>query len=111
MDIDHIPSRKALEVYIHLNFPEIDWHERRMILKRAPSIAIPSEVHRKFSETYGGRNHLSKKMKDAADLRLAVDSNFDAVKAGLLELGVGESDIETARSNLHELHTEQGWYQ
>ncbi|MGF6090827.1 S-type pyocin domain-containing protein [Pseudomonas sp. 18173] len=111
LDIDHIPSRKALDLYIRHRFPEFDSHERAVFLKRAPSIAIPSEVHRRFSETYGGRNHVSKQLEDADDLRLAVDRNVGAVKAGLLEQGLGESEIEAARLKLHKLHIEQGWYQ
>jgi hypothetical protein len=110
LDIDHIPSRRALEAYMELKLPEANKRERADILQRTPSIAIPAEVHRRFSETYGGRNHLSKQLNDAADLQFAVDKNFDAIKAGLLEHGFGEKDIEVARLKLHELHIEQGWY-
>lgn len=111
LDIDHIPSRKALDLHIKQNFPDIDWHERAVFLKKAPSIAIPSEVHRRYSETYGGRNHLSKQTEDASNLRFAVDRNFDALKSGLLEQGVDEIEIEGARLKLHDLHNEQGWYE
>lgn len=84
--------------------------EIQIYLLQAPSIAIPAGVHQKFSETYGGRNTKSKQAQDAADLRTAVDSNFDAIKRGLLEEGFAEADIEGARSGLHELHEKQGWY-
>jgi hypothetical protein len=110
LDIDHIPSRRALDRYIKRSFPDIDMYEREDFLKRAPSIAIPAEVHRRFSETYGGRNHASRQLEDAANLRIAVDRNFDAVKAGLLEQGFDEKDVDAARLKLHELHSEQGWY-
>ncbi|MCK1792325.1 hypothetical protein [Pseudomonas violetae] len=110
MDIDHIPSRRALDRYIKERFPEADMYEREDFLKKAPSIAIPTEIHRRFSETYGGRNHASKQMDDAVDPRLAVDRNFDAIKLGLLEQGFTDKDIEAARVKLHELHIEQGWY-
>jgi hypothetical protein len=110
LDIDHIPSRRALDRYIKERFPEADMYEREDFLKKAPSIAIPTEIHRRFSETYGGRNHASKQMDDAVDPRLAVDRNFDAIKLGLLEQGFTDKDIEAARVKLHELHIEQGWY-
>ena len=56
LDIDHIPSRRALEEYLLENFADMTPRERRGYVERAPSIAIPAEVHRKYSETYGGRN-------------------------------------------------------
>lgn len=110
LDIDHIPSRRALEAYMELRLPAANKRERADILNRTPSIAIPAEVHRRFSETYGGRNQVSKQLNDAADLRGAVNNNFDAIKVGLLEKGFDEKDIEVARLKLHELHIEQGWY-
>jgi hypothetical protein len=110
LDIDHISSRKALERYILSSFPDTDPRELRDYLHRAPSIAIPSHIHQKFSETYGGRNSSSKQAEDAANLRIAVDKNVDAIKQGLLEHEFSEIDIESARAQLHELHMEQGWY-
>lgn len=73
-------------------------------------MAIPSHVHRKFSETYGGRNNATRKMNDASNLEVAVDSNVDALKSGLREAGFSDADIADARSSLHRLHKEQGWY-
>jgi hypothetical protein len=110
LDIDHIPSRRALERYIRSIDPDIEYDTLQDFLQRAPSIAISSEVHRKFSETYAGRNRAPKQREDAANLRAAVDKNFDAIKSGLLESGFDESDIEAARKELHNLHNEQGWY-
>ncbi|PTT88192.1 hypothetical protein DBR29_18385 [Pseudomonas sp. HMWF005] len=110
MDIDHIPSRRALESHL---IDELSWFEDQEIaniLRRAPSVAIPTEVHRKFSETYGGRNSRAKQLEDAQDLRRAVDANFDALKAGLLEQGLDEAAIDAARLELHDLHMRQGWY-
>lgn len=46
----------------------------------------------------------------ANDLRAAVDSNLDAISPYLLEEGFTDEQIETARTNLHNLHQEQGWY-
>jgi hypothetical protein len=74
------------------------------------SVAISARVHQKYSETYGGRNTKAKQAQDAADLRAAVDNNFDAIKRGLLEEGLSESDIEAAREQLHRLSKEQGSY-
>lgn len=37
--------------------------------------------------------------------------NVDALKPGLLAHGFAESDIESARLNLHELHSAKGHYE
>lgn len=110
LDIDHIPSRRALDEFLLENFPDMSPSERRLYVLRAPSIAIPSEVHRKFSETYGGRNTATKRLEDASNLKLAVDQNLDAIKKGLLDSGLDEGSIETGRERLHALHKKQGWY-
>lgn len=110
LDIDHIPSRMALDQYLRASDPDLSDYEIKQLLLNAPSIAIPASVHQKYSETYGGRNTQTKRIKDAANLRSAVDRNFDAIKPGLLEEGFTEAEIESARTELHDLHQEQGWY-
>ncbi|MBK5529883.1 S-type pyocin domain-containing protein [Pseudomonas sp. TH06] len=110
LDIDHIPSRRALDLHLRNLFPTMSPHERRNYLQRAPGIAIPSDVHQKFSETYGGRNTSSRQERDALDIESSVNQNFNAIKNGLLEAGFVEAEIEVGRKNLHILHKEQGWY-
>ena len=110
LDIDHITSQAALRTYIVDNFDNVTPEEIKYLLSQAPCIAIPQEVHRKYSETYAGRNVKTKQRLDASNLKAAVDSNFDAVKRGLLKDGYAEGDIERARKELHSLHKEQGWY-
>lgn len=110
LDIDHIPSRKALEAFIQQTYPDFETNEIAVLLKRAPSIAIPTDVHRRYSETYGGRNTPTRQSLDAVDLRSTVNGNFDAIKEGLLALGFNEQEIETSRDALHKLHNDQGWY-
>lgn len=110
LDIDHIPSQKALEAFLNENVPGIPEAKIKKYLLKAPSIAIPRTVHQKYSETYGGRNNKAQQAKDAADLRTAVDSNLNAIKSFLLEEGFTDEQVEKARSDLHNLHQEQGWY-
>ena len=110
LEIDHIPSQRVIQALIMQAFPGIKNKEVQYYLDMAPSIAIPTRVHRKYSETYGWNNTKTKQSLDAADPRAAVDSNFDAIKRGLLEEGFLESDIEVAREQLHKLCEEQGWY-
>ncbi|UVL81919.1 hypothetical protein LOY35_16960 [Pseudomonas sp. B21-028] len=110
LDIDHIPSRKALRAYIDMNHEDMSTSKVREAIRRAPCIAIPSSIHQKFSETYGGRNSFEKSMSDASDLEAAVNGNLAALKPGLIESGASESDIDAALKSLHELHKKQGWY-
>ncbi len=110
LDIDHIPAQKVLEAALIQLDAKMPRQQIADYLKNAPSIAIPTRVHQKYSETYGGRSTKIKQAKDVADLRLAVNSNFDAIKRGLLEEGYSEIEIEVARQQLHQLNQKQGWY-
>ncbi|WP_425929460.1 S-type pyocin domain-containing protein [Pseudomonas sp. NyZ201] len=111
LDVDHIISRRALEMLIRRIDPDMPKNQIVDYILNAPSIAIPAEVHKKFSETYGGRNTKAKQLQDSLDPEAAVNSNFDAIKVGLLKHGLLESDIEAAREKLHTLHRLQGWYE
>lgn len=110
LDIDHIPSQRALAAFLNASDPDMDERDIKSLLRKAPSIAIPRKVHQKFSETYGGRNTKIQQVKDAADLRSAVDTNLNAIKPYLLDEGFTEQQIEAARTDLHNLHQQQGWY-
>lgn len=110
LDIDHIVSQQALKLHIIKNYALLSPKELLGHLKKAPCIAIPSSVHKKFSETYGGRNTKAKQIEDGMDLKKAVDSNIDALKSGLIEAGLSSDAIELARQKLHTLNEEQGWY-
>ncbi|MCT8951064.1 S-type pyocin domain-containing protein [Pseudomonas lundensis] len=110
LDIDHMPSQRALREYVVTLKPGTHPKVLKKILQNAPSIAIPRVAHQKYSETYGGRNTKAKQIMDAADLRAAVDSNLNAIKPYLLDEGFTDEQIETARIDLHNLHQQQGWY-
>ncbi|MEF9671667.1 hypothetical protein QNM99_00670 [Pseudomonas sp. PCH446] len=110
LEADHMPSQAALKYYLRANFPDINDKELEQFLKNGGSVAIPTHVHRKNSETYGGRNSKTKQIQDAVDLRMAVDSNFNTVKPYLLEEGFSDTVLEAVRADLHKLNQEQGWY-
>lgn len=93
LDIDHVPAQKVLEATLQRAFSDIPEEEIQRYLRHAASIAIPARVHQKYSETYGGRNTMAKQAQNAADLRMAVDSNFEAIKRGLLEEGYADAAI------------------
>lgn len=109
LDIDHIVSRKALELFIRREFPRMSAVEISDAISKAPSIAIPASVHRRFSETYGGRNSERKQLVDSLELRIAINSNFDALRPGLIEYGLTDVDIEAAIEKIYELYKSQGW--
>jgi len=110
LHVDHMPSQAAIRR--HLERYAISFTEKQLkdTLNNAASIAIPSHIHQKFSETYGWRNTEEKQALDAGDLRHAVDSNFDAIKPYLLDHGFAESDLEMARTQMHKVNENQGWY-
>lgn len=109
-DIDHIPSRRAIEISIKMSAPELPRNFIDAALNSAAGIAIPSRVHQKFSETYGGRNSQAQQNLDSSDLRGAADRNFNAIKIGLLEEGFTELEIENARQELHAHNESKGLY-
>ena len=110
-DIDHIPSRRAIEISINMSAPDLSRDLIDAALNSATGIAIPSRVHQKYSETYGGRNSKEQQSRDSLDLREAADRNFNAIKIGLLEEGFIESEVEAARQALHAFNISKGWYQ
>ncbi|WP_285379786.1 S-type pyocin domain-containing protein, partial [Vibrio sp. B172a] len=111
MDIDHIPSQAALKTATEtLLGQSLTREQERTLINSAAAIAIPQEVHRKCSETYGGRNKKEKQHADAMDIKSAVDSNFDAIKSCLQEQGYSEQELENARTKLHDINKNNGWY-
>lgn len=110
MHLDHMPSQAALEHYLVENFPYLEEADRKQAMKNAASIAIPARVHQKYSETFGGRNTKLKQQVDSADLQSAVEQNFYAIKAYMLEEGFAEADLEEARAKMHRINKEMGWY-
>lgn len=111
MDVDHIPSRRALERFLKNERSSLRPEQVVKSIKNAASIVIPSEIHRQFSETMGGRNSAEKQLLDAGNLENAVNSNFDAIKQGLLQQGVDETTLEEARAALHDYNRKLGWYE
>ena len=109
LHVDHMPSQAALRRYLEVSI-KLDDDDIEALMKRAASIAIPAEVHRKYSETYGWRNTRIKQYLDAGDLRAALKSNFDAIKPHMLEHGFTESDLQDARVKMHKINETQGWY-
>ncbi|WP_244965032.1 S-type pyocin domain-containing protein [Pseudomonas hunanensis] len=103
MDVDHIPSQSALKRWLQKNFPDLQLYEIYQILRRAPAVVIPTEVHRKYSETYGGRNTKAKQALDAKDPLSAIGSNVEALKKGLIENGISPERVEGIKVELTEL--------
>ncbi|MCA6221701.1 S-type pyocin domain-containing protein, partial [Photorhabdus antumapuensis] len=112
MDIDHIPSKAALKIYLAGKYGhKLSGDQLEAILKEGVAIAIPKRIHQKYSETYGGRNSLTRKLQDASDLKTAVDSNFNAQLPALREEGYTDEQLSKALEELHRLNKEQGWYE
>ncbi len=105
-----MPSQAALRRFLRELDPDISAKKIKKILRNSASVAIPARTHQKHSETYGGRNSEDRQIKDAQDLRVAVDNNVTAIKPHLSAEGYSEIDIETVRFQMHKINQEQGWY-
>jgi Flp pilus assembly pilin Flp len=96
---DHVPSagalRKRTETLL-FGAPLTSQQEQalkdaspafRALLRRVENegltIAIPNDVHRQNSETYGGRNTYNRQVRDSNDLAAAARSNIAAIQAAL----------------------------
>lgn len=111
MDIDHIPSMGALLRAAEALYGDILTSDMIKELKNtAAGIAIPSKVHQKCSETYGGRNQPDKQIEDAENLEKAVDSNFDAIEKCLQQEGYTQEQLDESREKLHDINKQNGWY-
>ena len=102
-------------------YPHLDNDTIEQMTDRVAAVAIPAEVHRQCSETYGGRNNskfktedgelIPQKVLDASNLRAAVDFNWD-VNAECLKdyYNVSNEKLEQIRARLHELNQDAGLY-
>ena len=109
-EADHMPSRAAVEAFYRLHYPDMDNEDIKILTSRVASIIVPKEVHRKISETFGGRNDRQQVTRDAQDLKSAVNRNLDTIKPALKEHGVTEEQIEAAREEMHQLNESMGLY-
>lgn len=104
-EADHIPSAAAVRLHYQRLYPDADEKELEVLAKEVAAIVIPKNVHRKISESYGGRNREPGKVEgDSRDLRAAADRNFDVIKPALKESGITEEKLEAARAKIHELN-------
>jgi hypothetical protein len=110
LDIDPIPSRKALEYDLKMKYPLISPKRIKAISDRGAAIAIPQHIHRQFSETTGGRNTKEKQQLDGADLRAAVERNFAALRPALIAEHHAAEALDEALKKLHETNMQKGFY-
>lgn len=111
LDIDHVPSGKALEIhYLEAN-PLMPVDVRKKLVSRGAAVAIPREIHQRYSETYGGRNTKDKSALDGANLEAAVNSNINAYRPALLESGMSTEQITAIIEALHEMNRKDGLYE
>nr|ELR5230154.1 S-type pyocin domain-containing protein [Providencia rettgeri] len=119
-EIDHIPSQSAIRLYLIGKYPDISKEKLNSMVGQVASIAIPKEVHRKCSETYGGRNNswielgdtlsVRRKELDAKNLREAVERNWVANRECLEEEGYDSKLLDKKLDKIHELNEAKGLY-
>ncbi|WP_353242765.1 S-type pyocin domain-containing protein [Providencia sp.] len=119
-EIGHIPSQSAIRLYLIGKYPDISKEKLNSMVGQVASIAIPKEVHRKCSETYGGRNNswieledtlsVRRKELDAKNLREAVERNWVANRECLEEEGYDSKLLDKKLDKIHELNEAKGLY-
>ncbi|HDK6220222.1 S-type Pyocin family protein [Klebsiella sp. GB_Kp056] len=106
---------------IENEYPEDDIEYINKQADKVAAVVLPTAVHQKCSETYGGRNNskvqagngetMTKKELDASDLEAAVNSNWDAnAECHKNEYGMSDEKIEEIRDELHKLNRLRGLY-
>lgn len=106
---DHMPSRAAVEQYLEREYPEFDPDQIKALSGKVAAIIVPTEIHRKISATYGGRNR-TQKGNDSYDLRTAADKDFDTEIPALKEHGATDIQLQEARAKIHKINNELGLY-
>ncbi|HHE9946022.1 TPA: S-type pyocin domain-containing protein, partial [Enterobacter cloacae] len=109
-EADHMPSAAAVKAYLRREYPYLKETEIQAFSLQVAAIVVPKDVHQKISETYGGRNTLAQIDLDSQNLRAAADRNLDTIKPSLKKQGATEEQIETARTKMHALNSQQGLY-
>ncbi|EFB9700609.1 pyocin, partial [Escherichia coli] len=109
-EADHMPSAAAVRTALLRDNPRLSRQLVDEMTENVAAIVIPKEVHKRLSETYGGRNTAAQIDLDSRNLRAAVDRNLDAIKPALKEHGATEGQIEAAREKMHKLNREMGLY-
>ncbi|ROP61785.1 S-type pyocin [Enterobacter sp. BIGb0383] len=120
-EVDHIPSKEAVKIYLKNQDPLLGDAEINRMINKVAAVAIPKEIHRKCSETYGGRNNsnvetengeiIKRKDFDASTLEDAVNTNWDANAECLKrEYNISTEKVEEIRAKLHELNRQIGLY-
>ena len=109
LDVDHIISRGALNILIKNKNPRLTLKQIKQMSDRGPAIVIPAELHKRYSETYKGRNTQERREADARNPEAAINSDLDALMPGLLEWGLTEHEIQEARKQLLENFKSGGW--
>lgn len=110
LDIVRMPSKEALGRFVLNIYPGLGQSILDQITEQSASVAIPAAVNRQHGETWGDKNTRQKQIIDASDLRAAVDSNLQSLKAALLEGIATEAQFEQIRGSLHALNIDHGWY-
>jgi GNAT superfamily N-acetyltransferase len=104
---DHQPSgaavKEALRQALHgAKTTPLTRLQARNAYKKAVTIVVTDDWHKKQSRTYGGRNSSAVITADAADLILAAKKDFDELSAAWLALGWTQAEVDNAWNELHD---------
>jgi len=106
-EADHISSRAVVKAYLSKLAPTLKDAQLTKYSVEVVAIVIPKEVHQNISEIYKKRNATWIAL-DPQNLRVAAESNIDALKPALKEHGATEAQIKAAKAKNHKLNSDIG---
>jgi Fibronectin type III domain len=111
MTPDHIPSYAATKKHIEQKLGrELTVDEAKNIHDNGATMLYETELHQKYSRTYGGRNTSEQILNDSQNLFEAAKRDMNALRKYLLESGATTEEIDQAFQLIHEMNKRLGLY-
>jgi hypothetical protein len=111
MTPDHIPSYASTKKYMESKLGrELTVDEAKLVRDEGTTLLYETELHQKFSRTYGGRNTADQILSDSKNLFEAANKDLEALRKPLLESGMTTEEINQAFEMVHEMNRRKGIY-
>jgi len=111
MTPDHIPSYASTRKYLESKLGrELTVDEARKLNDEGTTLLYETEIHQKFSRTYGGRNSAEQILNDSKGLFEAAKKDLEALRQPLIDSGMTNEEINQAFDRIHEMNRNKGLY-
>lgn len=101
LSADHIPSFAALRANMEKSLGRLlTKGEETLLRNNSLTMAYETEIHQKFSRTYGGRNNAAQIAKDAENLFDAIQADLKTLTPALEKAGYSDAEIKKASTQI-----------